>query len=182
MSAFGKQMIESIFGNKKYLRFDEDHEKLLICLELSDIEGCDNEDDDSENGNGNAYGIRQENVEEQSEINAENFNEEDIEEDLEIQSDFESDESDPEMNIPLGTLKDQWGRKSWKKTDRFQPRIFETLVPEGSSFEREDWKVLDYFKMYFDNSDVENMCACTNLKYRIEHDKAMNLSLEEIRK
>ncbi|KAG5882178.1 hypothetical protein JTB14_016446 [Gonioctena quinquepunctata] len=35
--------------------------------------------------------------------------------------------------------------------------------------------------MYFDNSDVENMCACTNLKYRMEHDKAMNLSLEEIR-
>ncbi|KAG5875419.1 hypothetical protein JTB14_005317 [Gonioctena quinquepunctata] len=60
----------AIFGNKKYLRFDE----------LSDIEGCDNEDDDSENENGNAYGIREENVEEQSEINAENFNEEDIEE------------------------------------------------------------------------------------------------------
>ncbi|KAG5879095.1 hypothetical protein JTB14_033768 [Gonioctena quinquepunctata] len=95
-----------------YLRFDEDHEILLTCLELSDIEGCDNEDDDSENENGNADGIREENVEEQSEINAENFNEEDIEEDLEIQSDFESDESDPEMNIPLSTLKDQWGRKS----------------------------------------------------------------------
>ncbi|KAG5869888.1 hypothetical protein JTB14_031994 [Gonioctena quinquepunctata] len=98
-----------------------------------------------------------------SEINAENFNEEDTEEDFEIQSDFESDESDPEMNIP------------------FQPHIFETPVPEDSSFERKDWKVLDYFKMYFDNSDVENMCACTNLKYRIEHDKAMNMSLEEIR-
>ncbi|KAG5882856.1 hypothetical protein JTB14_000632 [Gonioctena quinquepunctata] len=79
MSAFGKQTIESIFGNKKYLRFDEDHEKLLTFLELSDIEGCDNEDDDSENKNGNADGIREENVEEQSEINAENFNEEDLE-------------------------------------------------------------------------------------------------------
>ncbi|KAG5871013.1 hypothetical protein JTB14_015879 [Gonioctena quinquepunctata] len=79
----------AIFGNKKYLWFDEDHEKLLICLELSDIEGCDNEDDDSENENGNADRIREENVEEQSDINAENFNEEDIEEDLEIQSDFE---------------------------------------------------------------------------------------------
>ncbi|KAG5871802.1 hypothetical protein JTB14_005725 [Gonioctena quinquepunctata] len=66
-----------IFGIKKYLRFDEDHEKLLTCLELSDIEGCDNEDDDSENENGNTDGIREENVEEQSEINAEN-----IEEDL----------------------------------------------------------------------------------------------------
>ncbi|KAG5872177.1 PiggyBac transposable element-derived protein, partial [Gonioctena quinquepunctata] len=139
------------------------HEKLLICLELSDIEECDNEDDDSENENGNADGIREENVEEQSQINAENFNEEDIEEDieedLEIQSDFESDESDPEMTIPLGILKDQWGLKSWKKTDRFQPHIFETPVPED-----------------------KNMCACTNLKYRIEHDKAMNLSLEEIKK
>ncbi|KAG5868430.1 hypothetical protein JTB14_029046 [Gonioctena quinquepunctata] len=93
----------AIFGHKKYLRFDEDHEKLLTCLELSDIEGCDNKDDDSENGNGNADGIREKNVEEQSEINAENFNEEDIEEDSEIQSDFESD---PEMNIPLSTLKD----------------------------------------------------------------------------
>ncbi|KAG5881758.1 hypothetical protein JTB14_009797 [Gonioctena quinquepunctata] len=97
----------AIFGNKKYLRFDEDHEKLLTCLELSDIEGCDNEDDDSENENGNAYGIHEENVEEQSEISAENFNEEDIEEDLEIQSDFESHGCDPEMNIPLSTLKDQ---------------------------------------------------------------------------
>ncbi|KAG5898595.1 hypothetical protein JTB14_016606 [Gonioctena quinquepunctata] len=106
----------AIFGNKKYLRFDEDHEKLLTCLELSDIEGCDNEDDDSKNENGNADGIREENVEEQSEINAENFNKGDIEEDLEIQSDFESDESDPEMKIPLSTLKDQWGWKSWKKT------------------------------------------------------------------
>ncbi|KAG5881236.1 hypothetical protein JTB14_035492 [Gonioctena quinquepunctata] len=85
MSTFGKQTIESIFGNKKYLRFDEDHKKLLICLELSDIEGCDNEDDDSENENGNTDGIREEIVEEQSEMNAENFNEEDIEEDLEIQ-------------------------------------------------------------------------------------------------
>ncbi|KAG5899819.1 hypothetical protein JTB14_010258 [Gonioctena quinquepunctata] len=109
-------------------------------------------------------GIREEDVEEQSEINAEKFNEEDIEEDLEIQSDFESDESDPEMNIP------------------FQPRIFQTPVPEDSSFERKDWKILDNFKMYFDNSDAENMCACTNLKYRMEHDEAMNLSLEEIRK
>ncbi|KAG5890898.1 hypothetical protein JTB14_029466 [Gonioctena quinquepunctata] len=53
----------AIFGNKKYLRFDEDHEKLLTCLELSDIEGCNNEDDDSENGNGIADGIREENVE-----------------------------------------------------------------------------------------------------------------------
>ncbi|KAG5868723.1 hypothetical protein JTB14_001056 [Gonioctena quinquepunctata] len=26
------------------------------------------------------------------------------------------------------------------------------------------------------------MCACTNLKYRIEHDRATNLSLEELRK
>ncbi|KAG5865694.1 hypothetical protein JTB14_023916 [Gonioctena quinquepunctata] len=68
MSAFGKQTIESIFGNKKY--FDEHHEKFSTCLELSDIEGCDNEDDDSENENGNADGIREENVEEQSEINA----------------------------------------------------------------------------------------------------------------
>ncbi|KAG5886569.1 hypothetical protein JTB14_011281 [Gonioctena quinquepunctata] len=169
MSAFGKQTIESIFGNKKYLRFDEDHEKLLICLELSDIEGCDNKDDDSENENGNADGIREENVEEQSDINAENFNEEDIEEDLEIQSDFESDESDPEMNIPLSTLKDQWCRKVGKK-----------LTDSSLAF-LEDWKVLDYFKMYFDNSDVENMCACIDLKYRIEH-KAMNLSLEKIRK
>ncbi|KAG5882855.1 hypothetical protein JTB14_000631 [Gonioctena quinquepunctata] len=74
------------------------------------------------------------------------------------------------------------GSEKLEKTDRFQPRIFETPVPEDSRFERKDWKVLDYFKMYFDNSDVENMCACTNLKYRIEHDKAMNLSLEEIRK
>ncbi|KAG5868724.1 hypothetical protein JTB14_001057 [Gonioctena quinquepunctata] len=76
----------TIFGNKKY----GEHGKLLTCLELSDIEGCDNEDDDSENENGNADGIREENVEEQSKINAENFNEEDIEDDLEIQSDFES--------------------------------------------------------------------------------------------
>ncbi|KAG5889922.1 hypothetical protein JTB14_010072 [Gonioctena quinquepunctata] len=85
MRAFGKQTIESIFGNKKYLRFDEDHEKLLTCLALPDFEGCDNEDDDSDNENGKAVGIREKNVEEQSEINAKNFNEEDIEEDLEIQ-------------------------------------------------------------------------------------------------
>ncbi|KAG5865903.1 hypothetical protein JTB14_029790 [Gonioctena quinquepunctata] len=64
---------ESNFRNKNYLRFDEDHEKLLTGLELSDIEGCDKEDDDSENENGNANGIHEENVE-QSEINAENFN------------------------------------------------------------------------------------------------------------
>ncbi|KAG5878871.1 hypothetical protein JTB14_005021 [Gonioctena quinquepunctata] len=100
--------------------------------------------------------------EELSEINSENFNEEDIEEDSEIQSDFKSDESNPEMNIPLSTLKDQWGRKIWKKTDRFQLHIFETPVPGDSSFERKDWKVLDYSKMYFDNLHVENMCACTN--------------------
>ncbi|KAG5888901.1 hypothetical protein JTB14_025339 [Gonioctena quinquepunctata] len=123
MSAFGKRTIELIFGNKKYLRFDEDHEKLLTCLELSDIERCDNEDDEAKNENGNADGIREDNVEEQSEINAENFNEED----LEIQSVF-----------------DQWGRRSWKKTDGFQP------VPEDSSFEQKNWKVLDYSKMYFD--------------------------------
>ncbi|KAG5897998.1 hypothetical protein JTB14_007943 [Gonioctena quinquepunctata] len=50
---------KAISGNKKYLRFDGDHEKLLTCLELSDIEGCVNEDDDSENENGNADGIRE---------------------------------------------------------------------------------------------------------------------------
>ncbi|KAG5881619.1 hypothetical protein JTB14_024089 [Gonioctena quinquepunctata] len=110
--------VDAIFGHKKYLRFDEDHEKLLTCLELSDIEGCDNEDDDSKNENGNADRIRENFSEELSEINSENFNEEDIEEDSEIQSDFKSDESNPEMNIPLSTLKDQWGRKIWKKTDR----------------------------------------------------------------
>ncbi|KAI4455620.1 transposase is4 [Holotrichia oblita] len=64
-----------------------------------------------------------------------------------------SSDSDPEFNIPLINLKARCGRNSWK------------IIP-----------------IYMEDSDVENICACTNLKYLLEHDKPMNLTTDEVRK
>lgn len=104
------------------------------------------------------------------------------------------------MNIPLNTLKARWGQTSWKKSGRYCKRNwflfllltfisisfhapqFDAPKPTDRSFERKDWRVSDYIKMYFDDSDIENICACTNLKYLVEHDKPMNLSVEEVKR
>lgn len=110
----------AIFGRKKYLRIGGDDKKLLARLELSDIEGLDNEEDDSEIDDiGN---ICDEGAEEQPDDDVADYSEEDgeneHEEDAERQSE-ESSDSDPEMNIPLANLRARWRRTSWKKTDRY---------------------------------------------------------------
>ncbi|KAJ3622392.1 hypothetical protein MTP99_002905 [Tenebrio molitor] len=89
-----------------------------------------------------------------------------------------SSDSDSKFNIPIINLKARYGRNSWKKSDRFNQPQFDTPVPTNRHLERKDWKISDYIAMYFEDSDVENICACTNLKYLLEHDKPMNFHLD----
>lgn len=71
---------------------------------------------------------------------------------------------------------------NWLFYHRFHAPQFDTWEPNDRSLERRDWKASDYFKMYFDDSDAENICACTSLKYLVEQNKPMNLSVEEVKK
>lgn len=100
----------AIFGNKTHLRPGEDDEALLACLDVSDIEGFDEDNDDSENeepetvGNFGNQGPIEANAEQQAE---------------EQSSDESSSDSDPEFDIPISELKNRYGRKTWKKTERY---------------------------------------------------------------
>lgn len=176
----------AIFGAKHYLRIGKDDEQILACLEDSDIEGFEDDLDDSEFE-------ATEDLDNGGEI-AEDlpFEENNVfEDDAEMQvgqssasehlSDNSSD-SDPEMNVPLSVLKGRWGRTSWKKTNTFQAPNIDTPETRDTSYDRKDWNVFDYFKMYFEDSDAEEICACTNLKYFAEHNQPMNLTVEEIKK
>lgn len=65
---------------------------------------------------------------------------------------------------------------------RFQGPLFDTQEFD-TSLERKDWSVKDYITMYLDDSVIENICSCTNLKYSLDHDnKPMNLSIDEVNK
>lgn len=49
----------------------------------------------------------------------------------------------------------------------------------------EFWKNLkapDNIVTYVEDCDVENICACNILKQSLDHDRGMNLSVEEVRK
>lgn len=47
---------------------------------------------------------------------------------------------------------------------------------------RKDWTIKDYLNIFLSDEDFENMCNCTNVKYMTEHEKALNLTLEEVKK
>ncbi|KAJ8950135.1 hypothetical protein NQ314_007988 [Rhamnusium bicolor] len=64
---------------------------------------------------------------------------------------------------------------------QFVPMNFEFTFTDPTFHERERWKVEDYIKVYFDDSDFANICNCTNVKYLGEKEKHMNLSTAEIK-
>lgn len=37
--------------------------------------------------------------------------------------------------------------------------------PEDSVHERRNWKIEDYISIYFEDSEFENICKCTNIRY-----------------
>ncbi|KAK9678986.1 Transposase protein [Popillia japonica] len=86
-----------------------DDETLLACLKTSDIEGFDEGNNDSENEELDAF---------------ENFNNErppieaNAEQPNEQTSSESSSDSDLELNIPLSELRNRYGRKTWKKSER----------------------------------------------------------------
>ena len=102
-------------------------------------------------------------------------------------------EDDSKDNEPLSMIKqrldaqkstDDAKRKSWlwKKMGVFIPQ---TLIHHGVTdtiHETYNWKVEDYISIYFDNSEYENICNCTNIRYLEENGKPMNLTVAEIRK
>lgn len=65
---------------------------------------------------------------------------------------------------------------------RFSAPQLDAEEPADRSFERRDWKVSDYFGMYLDHADFNNICSCTSLKYLKEFDKPMNLTTQEVKK
>ncbi|KAJ8941958.1 hypothetical protein NQ314_010177 [Rhamnusium bicolor] len=70
-------------------------------------------------------------------------------------------------------------QKTWEEMGQFVPMNFEFTFTEPTFHERERWKVEDYIKVYFDDSDFENICNCTNVKYLEEIEKPLNPSTAE---
>ncbi|KAI4455137.1 nucleotidase-related [Holotrichia oblita] len=153
MSMFGKLTIDTIFGNRTQLQPGEHYADLLACLENSDIEGYEDDETNSDSENENF---------ENNENYAEGLGEQPEEEEF---ADLSSD-SHPEFNII--NLKARCGRNFWKKSDH--NLIYQFLLTDTWS----------YIAMYIEDPDVENICACTNLKYLLEHDKPMNLSHSKV--
>nr|CAI5843081.1 unnamed protein product [Callosobruchus analis] len=130
----------AIFGNKSHLRSGIDDEKILQCLELSDLSDCDDTSKDD----------------------CEDFNEADEHDiddpafDRDVQELVFENYSD---NEPLGELRKKLLQQkslsdgkhlSWTKMECFVPPGFNFPEPEDTAYERRDWKIENYFRMYFD--------------------------------
>nr|CAH7761725.1 unnamed protein product [Callosobruchus chinensis] len=171
MASSFKAKIDAIFGHKSYLRPGEDDEKLLQCLELSDLSDCgDTSDDDCEDF-----------------IEQDEHDMDHPELDRDVQELIFEHDSDDE---PLSELRKKLLQQkslgdgkhlSWTKMGCFVPPDVNLAEPEDTAYERRDWKIEDYIRMYFDDSDFVDICHCTNVKFLHEKGRPMNLTAEEIR-
>nr|CAH7768236.1 unnamed protein product [Callosobruchus chinensis] len=71
---------------------------------------------------------------------------------------------------------------SWTKRGCFVPPDVNLAEPEDTAYERRDWKIEDYIRMYFDDSDFADICHCTNVRFTHEKGRPMNLIAEEEKK
>nr|CAH7722280.1 unnamed protein product [Callosobruchus chinensis] len=71
---------------------------------------------------------------------------------------------------------------SWTKMGCFVPPDVNLAEPEDTAYERRDWKIEDYIRMYFDDSDFADICHCTNVRFLHEKGRPMNLTAEEVKK
>lgn len=165
-----------IFGRRTHLRPGEDDDKLLQCLENSDLELSDDDNDfnnvdedfilqgpNLEDGPGNIFDVQE----------------------PEVISDYDSD------NEPLSELKKRLDeqkaandskRKPWTKMGVFVPQKFNFIGCPDTVYERQNFKIENYITMYFDDSDFQNICNCTNVRYLEEKGKSMNLTVAEVKK
>lgn len=108
----------------------------------------------------------------------------------EVNETDELDEVDSD-NEPLINVKrrldEQKSQKSskpltWKKMGLLAPpNLNYPEVTDGFS-ERENWTLEQYINVYLSDSDFENICNCTNVRYLAEKEKPMNLTVTEIKK
>ena len=165
-----------IFGSKTYLRAGEDDEKLLECLEVSDLSDYDNI---SDNDYEDFIEPDQDNVDEP------------VSDDHVSLADAEllfEDDSDDE---PLSKLRKKLVQQKpannskhllWKKMGTFVPPDVNYSGPEDTVYERQNWKIDDYISKYFEDSEFQNICNCTNVRYFQDKGKPMNLTVDEIKK
>lgn len=108
-------LFSAIFGKDKYLRPGKDDDRLLKLLNADDSE-FEGGSDSSDNEDINVETVVEEDLEKDiSEQELENMAEDGNEEE-------NYDDSDPEWDIPLSTLRENMaakpGRMNWKKSDR----------------------------------------------------------------
>nr|CAH7744063.1 unnamed protein product [Callosobruchus chinensis] len=150
----------------------EDDEKLLQCLELSDLSDCgDTSDDDCEDF-----------------IEPDEHDMDHPELDRDVQQLIFEHDSDVE---PLSELRKKLIQQKslgdgkhlpWTKMGCFVPPDVNLAKPEDTAHERRDWKIEDYIRMYFDDSDFADICHCTNVRFLHEKGRPMNLTAEEEKK
>lgn len=179
--------MSAIFGDKKFLRPGEDDEKLLQCLENSDLELSDtenNSDNELDNFNEPVNDVKLADFD--SELL--NFEEREIEEVVGEETD-ESDDNNSDNEL-LSDVKERLDkekaenvkRQTWKKMGEFVPPNMNFPGFGQTAVDRRDWKVEDYIKIFFDDSDFENICNCSNVRHQETTGKAMNLTVIEVRK
>lgn len=179
---YGYFFVLAIFGNKKRLVPGEDDDKLLECLENSDLEFSDDENDSDDDVNG-----LDEQVVNLSEEELDQF-ERDLEDQVGEEVVLEDDDSDNELLSDLKKrLEEQKSascgkRTTWIKMGLFFPQKVNYTGMADTEHDREFWKTKDYVNMYFDDCDFENICNCTNVKYLMDKGKSMNLTVAEVRK
>ncbi|KAK9736383.1 Transposase IS4 [Popillia japonica] len=151
------------FGHKKFLKVGDDDHVLLTLLEadksLIDIFSYDENESDTEI------------TEVAGCVPPEEF-----------ESDDDSDD-EPLINIKrrLEIENQEVNRKTWKKMGSFIPLHFNSEEVEDGLEDRSNWQVENYVDMYFSDTDLQNMADCTNLRILQDTEKAMNLTVTEIK-
>lgn len=151
------------FGHKKFLKIGDDDNALLTLLEAdnSDIDIFSDDENESDTEITEVAGC----------VPPE-----------ESESDDDSD-AEPLINIKrrLDIENQEVNRKRWKKMDSFIPLHFNSEEVEDGLEDRSNWQVENYVDMYFSDTDFQNMADCTTLRILQDTEKAMNLTVTEIK-
>ncbi|CAH1970687.1 unnamed protein product, partial [Acanthoscelides obtectus] len=158
-----------IFGNKTHLIPGQDDEKLLQCLELSDLSDSYSENEYEDIASDEDFpDLRHED---------EGPSVQDPEAEILSESDSEDEPLSKLRKKLLQEKSTNDGKQVWKKMGMFVPPAVRFSEPEDTTYERRDWTIENYISMYFDDSDFIDICHCTNVRFLQEKGKPMSLVL-----